>query len=204
MLSVEAQWIARITIDDEISRLEEIIGYVFMNKLWSAEALQMREPITFVYIGGDSHRVAHNKRLEQIGDRILDTILAKAWYETRDGHGTETVTLLLEHALTHTGNLCSLEEYSNMQKDLVTNAQLAKRGYHFGLDSCVIKAGGLRKVGTEQMANCFEAVIGAVWMDTGGNGLDVVRAMLERLGFFEHPILLVRLCSSSSRPFNTN
>ena len=54
------------------------------------------------------------------------------------------------------------------------------------------------------MANCFEAVIGAVWMDAGGDGLDVVRAMLERLGFFEHPILSVGSRSCSSFPFKTN
>jgi ribonuclease-3 len=200
MLSMQAHEIALRTIDTEISRLEEIIGYVFADKLLSAEALQMREPITHLYVGGTGYYINHNERLEQIGDRVLDVVLAKAWYEARDEHGMTNYDILLEPMLTHTGNPRSLVEYSEMQLELVTNKGLAKRGYRFGLDKCVIKGWGLHNVGTEQMANAFEAIIGAVYMDAGEQGLAVVRTMLEHLGFFEHPMLSVKSCCSYS-PF---
>jgi ribonuclease-3 len=191
MFSIEAQQIAMRTIDTEISRLEEIIRYIFTNKLLSAEALQMRERMTYLYVDGDGHRVPHNERLEQIGDRVLDTVLAKAWYEARDEHGTANNDGPVENHLTQTGQPRTLDDYSNMQKDLVTNKALGARGHRIGLNDCVIKGWGTTKVGIPQMANCFEAIIGAVYMDAGANGLNLVRAMLEHLGFFEHPILSV-------------
>jgi ribonuclease-3 len=192
MLSIQAHEIALRTIDTEISRLEEIIGYDFAEKLLGAEALQMRAPRTLLYIGGTGYYVNHNERLEQIGDRVLDAVLAKAWYEARDEHGMTNHDILLEPMLTRTGNPRSLAEYSRMQLELVTNKGLAKRGYLFGLDKCVIKGWGTLNVGTEQMANAFEAIIGAVYIDAGEQGLAVVRTMLEHLGFFEHPMLSVK------------
>jgi ribonuclease-3 len=196
MFSIEAQQIAMRTIDTEISRLEEIIRYIFTNKLLSAEALQMRERMTYLYVDGDGHLVPHNERLEQIGDRVLDTVLAKAWYEARDEHGTANNDGPVENHLTQTGNPRTLDDHSNMQKDLVTNKALGARGHRLGLNDCVIKGWGTTRVGIPQMANCFEAIIGAVYMDAGANGLNLVRAMLEHLGFFEHPILSVTLCDS--------
>jgi ribonuclease-3 len=192
MLSIQAHEIALRTIDTEISRLEEIIGHVFADKLLGAEALQMRAPKTLLYIGGTGYYVNHNERLEQIGDRVLDTVLAKAWYKACDEHGMTSHDIQLEPMLTHTGNSRSLAEYSSMQLELVTNKGHAKRGYRLGLDKCVIKGWGTDNVGTRQMANAFEAIIGAVYMDAGEQGLAVVRTMLEHLGFFEHPMLSVK------------
>ena len=97
MFSIKAREIALRTIDTEISRREEIIGYVFTDKLLSAEPLQMRGPSTHLYIGRTEYVVAHNGRPEQIGDRILEAVLAKAWYEARDEDGTANKEGPVEH-----------------------------------------------------------------------------------------------------------
>jgi dsRNA-specific ribonuclease len=195
MLSVEAQVIAMNTIDTQISRLEDIVGYVSTNKLWNAEALQMREPIAHLCIGGIGYYVAHNEHLEQSGDRILDVVLAEAWYKARGQHGTANRVYLLNTVLTQRGRLPTLQEYQDMQLDLVTNKRLSERGHRLRLDKCVVRAGGTRSICKAQIANAFEAVIGAVYKDSDGNALVVVRAMLERLGFFEHPTISVMSCS---------
>lgn len=77
-----------------------------------------------------------------------------------------------------------------IRNDLVTNVRLASRGRELGLDACVICDPGTPTVSTDMLATTFEAVIAAVYLDSGAD-LDTVETVMERLGFFNHPLLLV-------------
>lgn len=46
------------------------------------------------------------------------------------------------------------------------------------------------------MATTFEAIIGAVYMESGFDALDVVYGVVDRLGFFEHALFSVTYCNS--------
>lgn len=45
------------------------------------------------------------------------------------------------------------------------------------------------------MATTFEAINGAVFVDSGDN-LDAVREVVDGLGFFDHPLFVVTYCDS--------
>lgn len=92
-------------------------------------------------------------------------------------------------------------DWTRIQQDLVSQTALAARGFDLGLDSCVIKnAGHMTRISDRMMATALEAVIGAVFKDSGCN-LEAVRAVMETLGFFTHPLLVTTDCSSlTGRP----
>lgn len=46
------------------------------------------------------------------------------------------------------------------------------------------------------MATTFEAIIAAIYKDSGFDALDTVRGVVDRLGFFEHPFFSVTYCDS--------
>jgi len=87
--------------------------------------------------------------------------------------------------------------------DLVSNQALDARARDLGLDACVIKDPSTRVVWLRMLATTFEAVIGAVWVDSGADSYDTVYAVMERLGFFNHPMLPVTYCNLSP-PMLTN
>lgn len=77
---------------------------------------------------------------------------------------------------------------SDLQRDLVSEKGLANRGFSHGLDAFIIKnAGHLGRISDRMMATAIEAIIGAVFIDSGFN-LEAVRSVMDNLGFFDHPL----------------
>ena len=85
---------------------------------------------------------------------------------------------------------------STLQQDLVANENLAIRGFSHALDRCVItNAGHVGRISERMMATAVEAIVGAVFKDSGFDN-EAVRAVMARLGFFSHPLLAGTDCSS--------
>lgn len=63
------------------------------------------------------------------------------------------------------------------------------RGFRLGLDTYIVPASGVH-VTKNMMADAFEAMIGAVSLDAGEDAIEAVRDVLERTGFFNHPMLV--------------
>jgi hypothetical protein len=77
-------------IDTNISGVERIFGRVFNDKSFCAEAIQMQSAAgAFLFYGGSSHHVPYHRRLELMGDRIIDTVLCQKWFQARDADGNE-------------------------------------------------------------------------------------------------------------------
>jgi ribonuclease-3 len=74
-------------IEQKIAIIEQIIGYIYVDKVICLEALQMDMDAMYVSLGGIRHLVMKNKNLEAVGDAIIDAVLCKKWYEFRDSHG---------------------------------------------------------------------------------------------------------------------
>lgn len=79
-------------MEQKIAIIEQIIGYVFTDKLICLEALNMDGDLLSVLLGGIYHLVRKNKNLEAMGDAIIDAVLCKKWYKYRDSRGKPNPT----------------------------------------------------------------------------------------------------------------
>jgi hypothetical protein len=85
---------------------------------------------------------------------------------------------------------------SSLQRDLVSEKGLADRGFSHDLDAFVIKnAGHVGRISNRMMATTVEALVGAVFKDNDLD-LEAVRAVMDSLGFFTHPLLSTTDCGS--------
>jgi hypothetical protein len=73
--------------------VEHIIGYAYTNKVWCAEALQMMARETKHVVGETIHIVSKNQNLVVLGDKVLDVVLCKLWFQFRNAESAEAVTL---------------------------------------------------------------------------------------------------------------
>ncbi|KAF2124491.1 ribonuclease III [Dothidotthia symphoricarpi CBS 119687] len=157
---------------DKAAQIEEMIGYTFNNKLFAAEAVQMAAPQTAVIHEGMFFGLENNKRLSLLGDAVLAKVLCDKWFHARDNRG---------HAR-------SLSDWTTARNDLLSNDALAQRGYDLGVDGCVILSPGMHTVSRKMVASSVEAIVGAVYRDGGDSA---VLCVIEKLGFFDHRLLLV-------------
>ncbi|KAL1798165.1 hypothetical protein ACET3X_002202 [Alternaria dauci] len=116
--------------------------------------------------GASDHLIEHNEIFEQMGDRIMAAVLCKKWLEMRKRHN-------------------NLALWSYTLHSLVSNTALAERGFLLGLDAFIIKNPGTTQVSTGMMSDAFEAIVGAVFMDAGDDGLKAVHDVLKHTGFFK-------------------
>ena len=156
-----------------------IIGYTFNNHTILWEALQAPGAPVFASEGRDFTN--GNKRLALLGDALLRTVLLEGWYSTSD-----RIRKLLSGSIRPGGEFVSnaLSENGNSRVEMVgNNANLAQKGRALGLQDCIHNnpaAGGMVSNGT--MAQTVEAILGAVWLDSGASGLTAVRAVMATLG----------------------
>lgn len=136
---------------DTIISLQNKIGYDFVDRQLCAQALTHR-----------SYGVAHNERLEFLGDAILDFLIADMLYRNNPS-ATEG-------------------ELSNMRAHLVRGEQLAKIGDALQVGQLLLLGAGEEHAGGRQrpslIADAVEAVIAAVYLD---GGLDKCREVVNRL-----------------------
>ena len=121
-------------------RLQESIGYRFSRADLLAQALTHR-----------SHGAPHNERLEFLGDSVLNCVIAAELFE-RFGKSPE-------------GDLSRLRAQLVRQETLHQLAQTLTLGDHLRLGEGELKSGGFARPSI--LADAFEALIGAVFVDGG-------------------------------------
>jgi hypothetical protein len=82
-----------MNVDTTIGDVEHIIAYAYTNKVWCAEALQMMARETKHVVGETIHIVSKNQNLVVLGDKVLDVVLCKLWFQFRNAESAEAVTL---------------------------------------------------------------------------------------------------------------
>ncbi len=132
----------------DFSLLEKKLGFSFKNKDILTQALVHRSFLN----EHPSFHLGHNERLEFLGDAVLELIVTEHLYN----------------------NLPDLAEgdMTNIRASLVNSQRLAETGKELGLDKFLFLSKGETKDTNKKakqyiLANAFEAVIGALFLDLG-------------------------------------
>ena len=104
----------------------------------------------------NEHGGEHSEKLEFLGDSVLQLC----------------VTELLVAALPD----CNEGELSQARHSLVNNSVLAELAQGIGLHQILRVGKGERLVGERMLANCFEAMLGALYLD---QGIEVCKSVVE-------------------------
>ncbi len=134
-----------------LAELERRLGHKFANPDLAGQALTHR-----------SHGTPHNERLEFLGDSLLNCAVATLLYE-RFGKLPE-------------GDLSRLRASLVNQSSLSRVASGLGLGDRLRLGEGELKSGGFRRPSI--LADAFEALLGAVYLDAG---FEAVRGVVERL-----------------------
>jgi ribonuclease-3 len=138
----------------EADYIADLIGYCFANKGLLHQALTHR-----------SHSAPHNERLEFLGDAVLNCAIAEALFN--------------DFPLLPEGDLSRLRAHLVNQQSLHEVAQRMDLGRYLLLGEGEIKSGGLQRPSI--LADAFEALIGAVFIDGGyGAAQKVVDTLFEQ------------------------
>jgi ribonuclease-3 len=183
-----------LEVGAKAAQVEQLTGYVFTNKLLAAEAVQMAAPqIAVIY--GSFRGLPNNKRLSVLGDAVLAKTLCDLWFTARDRWGRYKPAIsLLTTEFTKSGNLLNTSDWNTLRNDMLSNDNLAQRGYSLGVGSCVFCNEGTT-VSAKMVAGTLQAIVGAVHQDGGD---DAVLRVIEHLGFTQHPLLMVTLLTPLS------
>ena len=132
--------------DDRFQKLEEVINYNFNDKDLLKKALTHK---TFAF---ESHQpLEFNERLEFLGDSVLNFVVAEQLYRSN--------------------KYFSEGELTRRRASIVNNEFLADRAQFLGLgDFLFLGKGEVKQNGSSNrtnLANALEALIGAVYLDTG-------------------------------------
>jgi ribonuclease-3 len=143
-----------------LGEMEERLGYRFKDKVWLDQALTHK---SFIYQTNASNRVS-NEVLEYLGDAVLNLavshLLLKEFPEAQEG----TLSMWRSH-LVKRSSLAFFSKQLRLDQYLL-----------FGKSE--ILDGGAKKASI--LANAYEAVIGAIYMDSGfDQALNIVRSHLE-------------------------
>ncbi|KAF2749812.1 ribonuclease III [Sporormia fimetaria CBS 119925] len=145
--------------------LERRLGYTFRNKLLGIECLKVSSKDHHLYFNGTVHPISHNKRLALLGDRALSMALCELWYMS--------------------GN--APKHYNSMNEDTITRAKLAVTGRQLGIQSMILQAEG-NKISPNHVAETFEAVLGAIYVDSD-HDLGAVKRVIRHIGLNKHVLL---------------
>ena len=141
----------------DISALEERIGYSFKNKNILKEALTHSSYAN--ELKARKQEAVCNERLEFLGDSVLSVVVSEYLFEkfssNPEGELTQRRALLVQSA--------SLAAYSRS----------IGLGDHLYLGHGEEKNRGRERQST--LENAFEALVAAIYLDAGDNGLDEVR-----------------------------
>ncbi|KAF2255659.1 hypothetical protein BU26DRAFT_557166 [Trematosphaeria pertusa] len=143
-----------------VNNVEATIGHTFRNKMLCVEALKMSGMHSPLYFDGSIHPVAPNNRLALLGDRVLSLQYVR------------------------------FEQYTEMDQDTVTRASLAVKGRALGFHEAILQSPGMQSAKANMVAETFEAILGAAYVDSG-NQLSAVTRVIKRIGLDEHRLLKV-------------
>lgn len=148
-----------MTDETSLKILEEKIGVVFTNSNLLLQALTHRS-----YLNENrSHPVSHNERLEFLGDAVLELVVTEklfnAYPEKPEG------------------------ELTSIRAAVVNTNSISDAAQEIGIgDFLLLSKGEAKDVGRARgyiLANTFEAVIGAIYLDKGYDAArDFIAAML--------------------------
>lgn len=157
--------------------VEIILQYHFSNSELLEEALLAAgAAASSKHIEGD---VQGNKRLALLGDSVLQEAVLEPWYNSEEStSGYARLWTLLE-------TLTLLDVGHNRVKNLCRNTKLSQVAQRSGISSYITKnpcQSGL--VPQETAASTIEALVGAVYLDSGED-ISTVKKALKAIGFFE-------------------
>jgi dsRNA-specific ribonuclease len=148
--------------------LEVRLGYTFKNRLTCIEALKTTGEWSPIYCDGTVYDVSRNNRLALLGDRVLSLAVCEIWFQT-------------EH---------STKEHSKMSSDTVSRIALAVAGRALELSEAILAA-PTASLGKNQIAEAFEAVLGAIYVDSNYS-MEAVKTVLKKLRLDDHQFLKTR------------
>jgi ribonuclease-3 len=139
------------------SEFEEKIGIRFKNKDLLAEALTHRSYLNEY----PNWRLPHNERLEYLGDAVLELVVSEKLFNRFPSYPEGQLTII--------------------RAALVNYQMLAKVAESIDLDSFILMSRGERrdtgKAREVILANAFEAVVGALYLD---QGIETVENFIEK------------------------
>ncbi len=135
----------------DVQALQTALGHEFASKDLLSQALTHR-----------SHSVAHNERLEFLGDSVLNCVIASLLFD--------------KFAKIDEGDLSRLRANLVKQQSLYEIAQRLELSQYLRLGEGELKSGGFRRPSI--LADTVEALFGAIFLDAG---FDVARRVIKRL-----------------------
>ena len=135
----------------DVQALQNSLGHEFLSKDLLQQALTHR-----------SHSVAHNERLEFLGDSVLNCVIASLLFD--------------KFSRIDEGDLSRLRANLVKQQSLYEIAQRLELSPYLRLGEGELKSGGFRRPSI--LADTVEALFGAVFLDAG---FDVARKVIKRL-----------------------
>jgi ribonuclease-3 len=135
----------------DVQALQNALGHDFASKDLLKQALTHR-----------SHSVAHNERLEFLGDSVLNCVVASLLFE--------------KFNRIDEGDLSRLRANLVKQQSLYEIAQRLELSVHLRLGEGELKSGGFRRPSI--LADTVEALFGAIFLDAG---FDVAQRVIRKL-----------------------
>lgn len=143
-----------------IERLESAIGYSFKDKTLLRRAMTHSSHSNET--GERNHHLLCNERLEFLGDSVLSIAVSRYLYATYPQEGEGVLT--------------------NMRKDVVCAEALARYARAIGIGDCLLLGKGEAQTGGYDkeniLADAFEALLAAIYLDAGDRAMAIIDALL--------------------------
>lgn len=141
-------------------RLEAAIGYSFRDRLLLRRAMTHSSHSNET--GERNHHLLCNERLEFLGDSVLSIVVSRYLFATYEQEGEGVLT--------------------NMRKDVVCAEALARYARRIGIGDCLYLGNGEEASGGRDkeniLADAFEALLAAIYLDAGEDGMTVISSFL--------------------------
>ena len=143
-----------------LERLETAVGYAFKDKSLLRRAMTHSSHSNET--GERNHHLLCNERLEFLGDSVLSIVVSRYLYTAYPQEGEGILT--------------------NMRKDVVCAEALARYARGIGIGDCLLLGKGEAQSGGYDkeniLADAFEALLAAIYLDAGERGMDIIAAFL--------------------------
>lgn len=148
------------TYMNPMERLEATIGYTFSDKKLLRQAMTHSSHSNET--GDKNHHLLCNERLEFLGDSVLSIAVSRYLYTTYPQEGEGILT--------------------NMRKDVVCAEALARYARAIGIGDCLLLGKGEAQTGGYDkeniLADAFEALLAAIYLDAGEYAMDIIDGFL--------------------------
>lgn len=146
--------------DAAMERLEAAVGYSFKDKALLRRAMTHSSHSNET--GERNHHLLCNERLEFLGDSVLSIAVSRYLFAAYPQEGEGVLT--------------------NMRKDVVCAEALARYARHIGIGDCLLLGKGEAQSGGRDkeniLADAFEALLAAVYLDAGDRGMEIISDFL--------------------------